>query len=277
MSKRMSILRSLIVAVLLSSLLTGCVKMKNQVLVMPDGSGKIILTVTVNESMLSQALASVEALLGGSSKRRIPKASEISASAINVDGIERSSEGLVAFSEPKQHVQQGWRTISLVGYFEDINNVKIRTDKTPEVALSFAFKEDGDGYVLDVTNKSLEKLTSDSLMGSLKKATGAEVPPQIMAAMGPMVKGFSVTEAYKLPGPVTDAKGLPRTEGRVAGMALGEGFLTNVQKAREIAAQTERSITCGPSQIGKKELRDFKRELELARADWEERKAKQEK
>jgi len=251
--------------------------MKNQILVMPDGSGKVILSVTVNESMLSQALASVEALLGGSTKRHIPKPSEISASAVNVDGIERSSEGFVAFTEPKQNVQQGWRTISMVGYFEDINEVKIRTDKTPETSLSFSFKENGDGYVLDVVNKSLNKLTSDSLMKSLKDASGADVPPQIMSAMGPMVKGFSVTEAYKMPGVVTEAKGLPRTEGRVAGMALGEGFLTNIEKAREIASQTHRSITCGPSQVGEQELRDFKREMELAQAAWEEHKTKRKK
>ncbi len=277
MSRSTSVLRCMAVATLLCVLSTGCIKMKNQVLVMPDGSGKVILSVAVNEAMLSQALASAEALLGGSAKRRVPKASEISASAVNVDGIERSSKGFVAFSQPKEHVQQGWRTISMVGYFEDINNVKIRTDKTPETTLSFAFKKNGEGYVLDVMNKSLSKLTSDSLMRSLKKATGADVPPQIMSAMGPMVKGFSVTEAYKLPGIVTAAKGLPRTEGRVAGIALGEGFLTNPEKAREIAVQTRRSITCGPSKVGKEELRGFRHEMELAQAAWKKHRARKRK
>lgn len=273
MPKSTPILRCLVALALICLLSTGCVKVKKQVLVMPDGSGKVILTVAVNEAMLSQALASADALLGGSAEGRIPKASDISASAVNVEGIERSSEGLVAFTEPKERVQKGWRTISMVGYFDDINLVKVRTDKTSDVALSFAFKKDGEGYLLDVTNKSLAELTSDSMMKSLKESTGVDVPSQIMGAMGPMVKGFSVTEAYKLPGTVTEAEGLPRTEGRVAGMMLGEGFLTNIEDARKIAAKTRRSITCGPSQVSDTELAGFRREKDQALAAWKKRKA----
>ena len=253
-----------VLALALAGLAAGCVKLKNQTLVMPDGSGKIIMTFAVNEEALKQALP----LLGSRSDKAPKSVDDISASALDVEAIEKNSDGIVAYTKPAERSDGGWKYITLTGYFDDINQVRIRDGEKRGVALSFVFRKTDAGFLLDADNLFVKRLTDQNLLAQM-----GDLPPQMMGMVGPMFEGFSLVESYKMPGEVQDVKGLTRKEGRLAGISYNEQVVLNQEEAKKASTQTHRTISCGLSHVTPAEASAFKAELAKAKADWSKRQA----
>ncbi len=81
----------LLCAVVAVTALSGCIKFKQIVLIMPDGSGRMDLTMGVNQVLMQQQ--------GG----------ENAEDPTEIDLLElgEDSEGLVAFTKPKRTVENG--------------------------------------------------------------------------------------------------------------------------------------------------------------------------
>ncbi|MHC4861787.1 MAG: hypothetical protein ACYTDY_17040, partial [Planctomycetota bacterium] len=178
------------------ALLGGCVDLKQEVFVMPDGSGKLKVTVGVNEKGVQDAMGG----FGGGGQVKSSGKTDV-----DVQDLREDTEGFVAFTEPRKYKKGGWSYITFTGYFDDINKVK-STEKDEagnrKTKLAFSFKPDGGGYVLAVKGGLLGDNAPGAPggpggPGGMGGAGGGDAMPGMEAMMAQMLKGFKVLETYK--------------------------------------------------------------------------------
>jgi len=91
--------------------LPGCVKFKQVVTVFPDGSGKMHMSMAINEQMLTMA--------GDEDPFADFSIYELA---------DQEALGWSAFSEPRVYSADGFKTVEFTGYFLDINAVSFGGD-----------------------------------------------------------------------------------------------------------------------------------------------------
>jgi len=161
---------------------TGCVKFKQAWAVNPDGSGKMTMTFGVSEQMLAMA--------GEDPFADLDDPSEM---------MDQEDNGWVAFTKPEIKTEAGFKYISFVGYFEDVNQVTFSGDG-------------GNGEMIDSSYSLADGhfTVSNGMLGQVI-STMANDPqmqdPQMKAMMTPMMEGLEMTESYQVPGIITDAEG----------------------------------------------------------------------
>lgn len=118
----------------------GCVKMKNQLLLYPDGSGKFAFTIGLRNDVFSHKYGS---------KGEIDWAIEDF----------RKVKGVVAWLRPKVTKSGNYYFIDITGYFEEINAVKFEHNNP-----SFSFKkgENGASTLVFETSIAGEKKLDDN-------------------------------------------------------------------------------------------------------------------
>lgn len=168
--------------VLLTASLTGCVKFKQVMTLMPDGSGKIDLTIGLSEQLMQMAQQQGENPF-----------EQMDPVALN-DG----SKGIVAFSKPTQKKEGGYTYMSFSAYFEDINAVELGSPDDEEEPAKFAYVKDGKGATLSVEQSMvLSAIADHEPVSDEEKAFAAQ-----------MTVGMVFTEMYNLPGSFEAIKGV---------------------------------------------------------------------
>jgi hypothetical protein len=250
----------------------GCFKVKQEFTVYPDGSGKMEIRTGFNAKAIEDALGALGGQMGGGGGMGGPDIDD--PTEITIEDLDEDMQGFVAFTRPKvEETADGWTYVSFTGYFEDVNKVKIYgegegDEKSTRATMSFEATDNG--YVLTIQNRlgpgDQEKM--DEL---------DEVPPEmagmVQAMMDMMLQGFSMEERYHLPGEILEVEGIPVHEGRVASRKIEQGDIQSMADLKKIAQTNKIRIVCGASQVDPEEMREFKMELEQAKADWAKIKA----
>lgn len=188
--------------VALLAALSGCVKFKQVVTVQPDGSGKMHVSLAINEQMLGMA------------------GDEDPFADFSVDGLaEQEAAGWAAFTEPRVFSVNGFKTVEFTGYFHDINAVRMGDTEPPDGG------PDADAAAERSTTFRMEggRLTViDGIVAQMISEMGADPSlndPATRAMMAPMMQGLEIRETYVLPGPVDAAEGYT-VDGRTATLTV---------------------------------------------------------
>ncbi|MEO1236506.1 MAG: hypothetical protein AAFX76_06935 [Planctomycetota bacterium] len=228
---------------------TGCVKFKQAWSVNPDGSGKMTMTFGINEQMLGQ--------FGGQD----PFADLDDPS----DMIDQEDNGWVAFTAPQITTENGYKSASFTGYFEDINQVTFSGDG-------------GNGEMVDTTYALAEgKLTVTNAMLGQVVASVSNDPqmqdPQTKAFMAVMMEGLEMAESYRLPGAVTDAEGYD-ADGQTASTTITAADILGDEPPKIAGLDDgQLQITFTPAGWPAGGEAAWNTELEAAKAEWQAIKA----
>ena len=243
-------------AILASLGLSACVEVEQNVILLPDGSGKLEFKVSVKTDQ--------------------PGAGNFD-DAANPDELEKNVKGIVAWAQPVEEEKDGWKRIRLVGYFDDINKVKFIEPPAEEGAetkemLSFEMKKTDKGFELVTKDQMSDQMSKD--LGGAGGAGDDEFAKQMKEMMKQMMKSFKISFVANIPGKIVESKGYTSTEGRKAVLNIDGQLLTDVIDGKEEAKKKlesikgERRVSWGASELPEAEAAAFKKELESARQAW---------
>lgn len=174
------------------AVLPGCLKYTQTVTLMPDGSGKIDITMQMSPRMMAELPHPQQPFLWFKPER-----------------VKKYAKGIAAFTEPTFGGEDGYQTMAYTVYFEDINKVFLpMNDETEDGGRTaglaytrvpdFKFVREGDTATLTCREGVFLSLAAD-----YDKPEGKEV-----GSMRKEFKGVDITERYILPGTFADQKGV---------------------------------------------------------------------
>lgn len=242
-------MRSLLLAPLLLLAFSGCMKVREELVVMPDGSGRIVLVFSIPAKGEAGKFTETELMSG------------------DPDEIQDKVRGLVALTKPTAEEKDGVVRLRMAAYFDDVNAVKFMDEGEGEKAKpkqEFAFRREGEAFVLEITGN----LLSDEIPE--RGGTDPDLIRQRDDFFKAMFAGFEFRQDVRMPGKVTAVEGFQTREERVASYAIGEKDLQKVADQKKINDVKRFKISCARSEITDAEAAEFRKELEKARADWVE-------
>jgi len=238
----------LAVAALAVSTLAGCMKVKHDLVVMPDGSGKMVLTLTMK--MKGEAQQVTEAEL----------------SVMDPDEVMQKVHGLVALQRPTSGKKYGVITMQMVAYFDDINALKFMDDGEGEkakVKQQYGFRREGETFVLDTKGNLLAEEGPERKV--LDDADGEKLKENFFKAM---FVGFEFTQVVTLPGKVSATEGYGSKADRTASWQISERDLQKPSDQRKINELQSFKAVSLRSEVTDAEAAAFRQELEKAKAGW---------
>lgn len=228
---------------------SGCMKIREEFVVMPDGSGKLLLQFAIRNQTDAGKFTEAALMTG------------------DPDEFAEKARGLVALSRPTLEEKDGISTIRMVAYFDDLNAVKFMDDQEGAKAKpkqEFSFRKEGEAFVLEIRG--------NLLADDVPERGGADpgLAKQRDEMFKAMFAGFDFRHDVKLPGKVTAVEGFQTQEGRVASYRVGEKDLQRPADQKKINEVARFRVSCAKSEIPEAELAEFRKELEKAKADWVE-------
>jgi len=242
-------MRKLLLAVLILPAFSGCMKVKEEFVLMPDGSGKITLVFTI-ETKGEAAKFTEEELLAG-----------------DPDEIASKVRGLVALTRPTAERKEGVVQLRMGAYFDDINAVKFMDDGEGDKAKpkqEFAFHRNGEAFTLEVTGNVMADEAPE------RGNADPELAKQRDDFFKAMFVGFEFRQDVRMPGRVTVIEGYQSKEDRLASYVIAEKDLQKAADQKKINAVSKFKVSCARSEITDAEAADFRKELEKAKKDWVE-------
>jgi hypothetical protein len=262
--------------------LPGCIQAEEAATLMPDGSGKLTLRFALKKSMLEMFAQLGKA--GGDQKAPDPFDQFKDPSKLKTNG-----EGIVAWGDPKKEEDADWVRVSIPGYFEDINKVKMYGESNQggdaQKKLSFGakYEKSGDGGKLTMSNE----LTDDFRKmgggpGGAGGAGGEELAKAMVEAMKPMLEGMKISVTVTVPGPVEDTGGFLEKKDRTATFAIeGKTILDAMTDPKGPAAKRLEAfgaasdkgtaVSWSKTTVGAEEIAAFKKEMAAAKESWAKR------
>lgn len=231
---------------------SGCIKMKQDLVVYADGSGKMVFTFAISQAFIDKMKEGPGG--GGEVEEKM---------GLDKEDLE-NLEGIVAMARPVKSEKDGWKSVAYTAYFEDINKVKLWNvdgDKK-KLQIGFVFKKEGDGFTLDIDDRFLsddDEEKQDEMPDDMKD--------QIWAQVQPLLKGFEVVNAVKMPGKVTAVDGYATKEGRTASSKVTEEQIKKIDDLKKTMTKAKRKVTCGKDE-GDADKAAFQKELAEAKAAW---------
>jgi len=207
----------------------GCMQMEQGTTLFPDGSGKITMKIAFKKSMLKMLEGFAKGF--GADPGADPPAAPTDPlqELTNPESLAKNSEGIAAWKIGKKEEEGEWIRLTNVGYFEDVNKVKIyQTQQQPgappgEKTLAFAakYEKTADGYVLRLTDDSRKELGEIPGAGpGAPGAADAELGKAMLEMMKPMLQDLKVTLSITVPGPIQEAQGFLEKKERTAVIAF---------------------------------------------------------
>jgi hypothetical protein len=224
-------------------------KIREELLVMPDGSGRISLTFSIANKGESGQFTEAMLMSG------------------DPDEIQDKVRGLVAMSRPSLVKKDGIVQIRMTGYFDDIGALKFMDDAEGPKAKpkqEFVFRREGETFTLEMKGN----LLSDEAPERAPK--DPEIQKQKDEMFRAMFAGFEFQQDVTLPGTLTVAEGFARKAGRSATYAVGEKDLQKPADQKKINAAVSFRASCGKSEVSEAEAAAFRKEIEAAKAGWAE-------
>jgi len=216
----------------------GCVKYKQIVTVMPDGSGKVQYIVGFN--------------------RQLAEEGEDPLAEFTAEGLGERSEGIVVYSEPTRYQEGGWNYLAITGYFTDINQVAIAGPDNGGDPVRFIYEAKGEGSTLTIRGGVVLGIAGD--FEPVEPEDRGELENELMA-------GFEVVERFVLPGEVGQVEGARVVADQasaaemwinVAALIEQDGALSKLKGKEQVV------LTSGPSRVTPEQVEDFKAELAKA-------------
>ncbi len=243
-------MRRFLAALLLALLaLSGCMKVRQEFLVMPDGSGRLTLTFSLK------------------SKGETAKFTEAMLMSGDPDEITDKVHGLAALARPTMEEKDGVIRVRMTGYFEDINALKIMDDGEGAKAKpkqEFVFVREGETCSLEIKGNLLADEAPD------RGEKSPDFEKQREELFKAMFAGFEFRKDVTLPGKVIVADGFQSKEARTASYLVAEKDLQTLADQRKLNGATRFKASCGKSEVTAAEQAEFRKELEAAKAAWPE-------
>jgi hypothetical protein len=244
--------KRLIAAPLLALLsLAGCMKIRQELLVMPDGSGRLTLVFSMRSKGESAKFTETEMMSG------------------DPDEITDKVRGLVAMTRPTMEEKDGVVRIRMTAYFDDINALKFMDDGEGAKAKpkqEFSFRKNGEAFEFEIKGNLLaDEAPERKDVDGLADPELAKQREQIFKAMW---AGFEFRQDVRLPGTVTAVEGFQSKDGRVAGYAVLEKDLQKPTDQKKLNSALLFKASCGKSDVTDAEAAEFRKELEAAKAGW---------
>ena len=233
--------------------LGGCLKFKQEFVLMPDGSGKMLLTIATKPNPAAPGGEG-----GGITLEEMMSE--------DPDKMGKDMPGIVAMTRPKEEKKDGWTYLTFSAYFDDFNKVAIKQGEGAEAETMFdgKFSKQGDGFVFELFGKG-----AGDAAGQLG---GDDAPPEAKAQLEAMLKqmlaGFEMKFGVKLPGAVKEISGFTVKEGREASFVLAEKDLAKPGDMKKMEAVKSMKAVSGASQVSEAELAAWKTEVAKAKEDW---------
>src|SRR5947208_2227180 len=114
---------------------SGCMNVREEIVVMPDGSGKLTLHFAIK------------------SKGEAAKFTEDELMSSDPDELQDKIRGLVALTRPTMEQKDGMVHLRLTAYFDDLNALKFMDDGEGAKAKpkqEFAFRKEGESFVVEL-------------------------------------------------------------------------------------------------------------------------------
>lgn len=241
--------RFAVAAVLVLAPLAGCMKVREELVVMPDGSGKIVLHLMLKARGEATKFTEAELMSG------------------DPEEIESKVRGLVALGRPTSTEKDGVVHLTMTAYFEDLNAVKFMDEgegANAKPKQEFSFRREGETFVLEVSGNVLADEVPE------RNQSDPELVKQRDEFFKSMWTGFEFRQDVKLPGKITSVDGYQSRFDRVASYVVGEKDLQKVSDQKKINDVTRFKATCARSEVSEAEAAEFRKELEKAKADWVE-------
>ncbi|HUR38797.1 MAG TPA: hypothetical protein VM222_04865 [Planctomycetota bacterium] len=241
-------MKRLIAAPLLALLsLAGCMKIRQELLVMPDGSGRLTLVFSIRNKGETAKFTEMELMSG------------------DPDEITDKVRGLAALTRPTLEEKDGVVRIRMTAYFDDVNALKFMDDGEPGKAKpkqEFTFVRDGEACTLEIKGN----LMADE--APPREPKDPEIEKQFEEMFKATFAGFEFRHDVKLPGKITVAEGFQSKEGRVASYAVGEKDLQRQADQKKVNEANRFKASCGKSEVSAAEAAEFRKELDAAKAGW---------
>jgi hypothetical protein len=242
-------MKKLLAALLILPAFSGCMKVREEFVVMPDGSGKITLIFSI-EPKGEAAKFTEDELMSG-----------------DPDEIESKVRGIAAMTRPTAERKDGVVRLKMVAYFDDLNAVKFMDDGEGDKAKpkqEFSFRREGEAFTLEVKGNLLADEAPD------RGVNDPEVARQRDEFFKTMFAGFEFRQDIRMPGRVTVVDGYQSKDDRLASYVIAEKDLQKAADQKKINAVSKFKVSCAKSEVTDAEAADFRKELETAKKDWVE-------
>lgn len=248
-----TIIRHFVLAsvVVLATSLTGCVKFKQTMTLMPNGSGKIELNIGMSEQLVQMAKQQGEDPFA------------------DMDPMQLSddSKGIVAFTKPTKKEVGGYTYLTFSAYFEDINAVELGGPEDGEDPAKFSYKRDGKTATLTVQDSMLlSAVQNHEPMAEEEKAFAAQ-----------MLAGMLFSESYILPGAFEDIKGVDAKDNIATVEMDNNDMLNGTGPIADLKGLEKLTFKITEVKEDEAAAKAFKAEMEAAIAEWEKMKAEADK
>lgn len=222
----------------------GCVKLKQVITVMPDGSGKIDLRYGLSAEQIEMA-----------------KQSDVAPFKEVMPGvIQHTCSGLIAFTEPvtTRDAEDGYTYLSYTAYFSDINQLRIGGlgEGRPT---SYRLTREGEGATLTVSNG-----TTLSMLAGYKP-----VPEHERERSRKAMAGLELSEHYILPGEPKPADGLT-IQNKTAMLDLRlDDLIEGTGPVKALQGKNTLTLTIPAFDTDENQLAAFKQEMQEAVKTWQ--------
>ena len=243
----------LIVLLVSLAFLPGCIKYKQVVTLMPDGSGKIDFSWGMRNEFVQMAEAHKQDVFA----------------QLKPDNYEHQCKGIVAFTKPKQVKQDGFTYLTYTAYFTDINEVTVNINEE-EVAddgatnkmdfgvpAKYTYKRDGDTATLTI----MHGIALSVVSGPNEIPAPAE---QDKAQMRLEMAGFDVSEQYIMPGTLADSPGVQIIDNKVVLQISLDDVIDSTGPIKALKDKEKITIKIKDITLGDEAVKAFKKELTAA-------------
>lgn len=277
-------IQNLILVLLLTFFLAGCLELKTKIRIMPDGSGNCTMTIGQNVKgigLVMKGMFGGNAMMGeGESEPASMTGGEVNHGVIDLEEIRERYKGIVAFGTPEEWEENGWKYVRYTAWFDDINEVRIYEKKktgrdTREVTVQFSWKPEGDGHVLEIQGSTLFGADFSGGMEDLaagdpseENSSALEMPKEMQDMMAGLVGDASFEERFDLPGPVLNADAPFMPEGRAVSLTLSGEEVFDKDEKMIWAKKDHFRVVVGPTEISDDEVDAFTRDLRDAKENW---------
>lgn len=228
---------------------SGCMKVREEFVVMPDGSGRLTLH------------------LYNKSKSEAAKFTQTELMAFDPDEVEEKVRGLAAMAKPTIEEKDGVVHVKMTAYFDDVNALKFMDDGEGDKAKpkqEFSWRREGETFTLEVKGNVLADEAPE------RGGNDPERVRQNDEFFKAIFAGFEFRQDVRMPGRVTVIEGFQSKDDRVASYAVSEKDLQKAADQKKINAVSRFRVSCAKSDITDAEAADFRKELEAAKKDWAE-------
>jgi len=254
-----------------TALHAGCIQGDEATTLFPDGSGKVVIKLALKKSVAKMLEAAAK-------QQTLPEnpLDEIT----NPERMAENSEGVAAWKIGAREEDAEWIRVSYVGYYDDINRVRIYDTKTtPDGArqrvLSYAWKYEPSGKGGTLTLAAGAKETVKDLDGRAAAAGGGEeLGKAMLETFKPMFEHFRVSVSVTVPGPVVEFRGFGEKKDRTATYTVDGKSLLDAMSApaggevQRIQGILGARAVWSTSSVTDAEIAAFKKEMSEAKQAW---------